>query len=73
MARTRRDETPQSNSLVASAARIGKSGQKSYHRIAETIGWQSEAWRMYHIIGEFRYSCDFVGALLSMAVLFASV
>jgi hypothetical protein len=73
MARTRRDETPQSNSLVASAARIGKSGQKSYHRIAETIGWQSEAWRMYHIIGEFRYSCDFVGAMLSKAVLFASV
>jgi Phage portal protein len=73
MARTRRDETPQANSLVASAARIGKSGQKSYHRVAESIAWQSEAWRMYHIIGEFRYSCDFVGAMLSKAVLFASV
>jgi hypothetical protein len=73
MARTRREETPLANSLVASAARIGKSGQKSYHRIAETIGWQNEAWRMYHIIGEFRYSCDFVGAMLSKAVLFASV
>lgn len=73
MARTRREETPQSNSLVASAARIGKSGQKSYHRIAETIGWQSEAWRMYHIIGEFRYSCDFVGSMLSKAGLFATV
>lgn len=73
MARTRREETPQSNSLVASAARIGKSGQKSYHRIAETIGWQREAWRMYHIIGEFRYSCDFVGSMLSKAELFASV
>jgi hypothetical protein len=73
MARTRRDETPQANSLVASAARIGKSGQKSYHRIAESIAWQNEAWRMYHIIGEFRYSCDFVGAMLSKAVLFASV
>ncbi len=74
MARTRREETvPLANSLVASAARIGKSGQKSYHRIAETIGWQSEAWRMYHIIGEFRYSCDFVGAMLSKAELFASV
>jgi hypothetical protein len=75
MARTRKEETaaPLANSLVASAARIGKSGQKSYHRIAETIGWQSEAWRMYHIIGEFRYSCDFVGSMLSKAELFASV
>lgn len=73
MARTRRDEAPQANSLVASAALIGKSGQKSYHRIAETIGWQSEAWRMYHIIGEFRYSCDFVGSMLSKAELFATV
>jgi len=75
MARTRREETaaPLANSLVASAARIGKSGQKSYHRIAETIGWQSEAWRMYHIIGEFRYSCDFVGSMLSKADLFATV
>jgi hypothetical protein len=74
MARTRREETaPLANSLVASAARIGKSGQRSYHRIAETIGWQSEAWRMYHIIGEFRYSCDFVGSMLSKAELFASV
>lgn len=74
MARTRREEAaPLSNSLVASAARIGKSGQKSYHRIAETIGWQSEAWRMYHIIGEFRYSCDFVGSMLSKAELFATV
>jgi len=74
MARTRREEAaPTSNSLVASAARIGKSGQKSYHRIAETIGWQSEAWRMYHIIGEFRYSCDFVGSMLSKAGLFATV
>jgi len=74
MARTRREvETPQSNSLVASAARIGQSGQKSYSRIAESIAWQTEAWRMYHIIGEYRYSCDFVGSMLSKAILFASV
>jgi hypothetical protein len=76
MARTRRDEAvevPQANSLVASAARIGQSGQKSYTRLAESIAWQSEAWRMYHIIGEYRYSCDFVGAMLSKALLFASV
>jgi hypothetical protein len=73
MARTRRAETPPSNSLVASAARIGKSGQKNFTRIAESIAWQREAWRMYHIIGEFRYSCDFIGSMLSKAELFASV
>jgi hypothetical protein len=73
MARTRREEAPQANSLVASAARIGKSGQRNYTRIAESIVWQREAWRMYHIIGEFRYACDFIGSMLSKAELFASV
>jgi hypothetical protein len=73
MARTRRDETPKTNSLVASAARIGKSGQKSYTRIAESIAWQEESWRFYNTIGEFRYICDWVGSMLSKALLYATV
>lgn len=75
MARTTRKitEAPQSNSLVASAARIGKSGQKSYTRIAQSIAWQEEAWRFYNMIGEFRYVCDWVGAMLSKALLFSTV
>lgn len=72
MARTRRVEP--SNSLVASAAHYGKSGAKSFHAISrKDDAWQNEAWNMYHVVGEFRYSCDWVGSMLSKAILHATV
>jgi hypothetical protein len=69
MGRTRRVEGP--NSLVASAARI-RSGKDlvNYSRLGSSSGWQEQAWKMYRIVGEFRYSCDWVGNTLSKALLF---
>lgn len=32
--------------------------------------WQSRAWEFYDLIGEYRYGCDWVGAMLSKASLF---
>ena len=58
LGRRRGHETPQDpqrNSLVASAARIKLDGQgwKSYKFGDDT--WQTEAWRLYDIIGELRF------------------
>lgn len=74
MGRSRTKELAQTaNSMVASAVRMG-AGSKSYSQIARHArGWQEEAWRFYHVIGEFRYSCDWVGGMLSKALLHATV
>jgi len=73
MGRTRREvkEEPP-NSLVASAARVGTRNLTNITRNTRSDGWQSQAWMFYHKIGEFRYACDWVGAQLSKAVLFAT-
>lgn len=77
MGRTRRitkerAEAPDtSNSLVASAVRV--SGAKDYVKFSRTgQGWQREAWEFYNTIGEYRYACDWVGAMLSKAALHAT-
>lgn len=68
LGRRRGHETPQDpqrNSLVASAARIKLDGQgwKSYKFGDDT--WQTEAWRLYDIIGELRFIANWVGSALS--------
>lgn len=75
MGRSRKTEdSVATNSLVASAARVGGKGIKSYSQISsKSQGWQAEAWRLYHLIGEFRYSCDWVGSMLSKALLYPTV
>lgn len=74
MGRSRKaEDSVATNSLVASAARMGGKGIKSYSQISsKSQGWQTEAWRFYHLIGEFRYSCDWVGSMLSKALLYAT-
>jgi len=62
---------PTPNALVASAARQGK-GFKDYLHIARGTEWHEEAWNMYDIVGEYRYACDWVGGMLSKAILFAT-
>lgn len=62
---------PTPNALVASAARQGK-GFKDYLHIARGTEWHEEAWNMYDVVGEYRYACDWVGGMLSKAVLFAT-
>lgn len=52
-------------SLVASAARIKLDGQgwKSYKFGDDT--WQTEAWRLYDIVGELRFIANWVGSACS--------
>lgn len=71
MARNTRRVNP-SNSLVASAARIGRANFKNYTKIAKSEGWHSEAWNLYRTVGEFRFAVDWVGSTLSKAVLHAT-
>jgi hypothetical protein len=40
--------------------------------MSSSSGWQDQAWRMYHAVGEFRFSCDWVGNMLSKALLHAT-
>lgn len=69
--RTRRTPKPaEPTGLVASAARIDI-GTKNYSAISRSgREWQAEAWAFYDTIPEFRYACDWVGNLLSRALLF---
>ena len=65
---------PASNSLVASAARIrGGTSMVVQHRKTEHSAWHMEAWEHYRNIGEFRYSCDWIGGMLSKAIIYATV
>ena len=59
------------NSLVASAARLSaKSGVIDFAKLTKGHGWHQQAWEMYRCIGEFRFSVDWVGSMLSKAIIF---
>lgn len=72
MARMPKVEPIKANSLVASAARIGGRGLANLSRNSRADGWQNAAWGFYHSIGEFRYACDLIGAMLSKALIHAT-
>ena len=65
--------SPMPTALVASAVRLssGVTDYLKHSRSART--WQLEAWKFYDTIGEFRYACDWVGSMLSKAILHAAV
>lgn len=52
-------------SLVASAARINLEGQAWRTYRFGNDEWQSEAWRLYDIIGEMRFAANWVGSACS--------
>ncbi len=60
------------NSLVASAARVNTATFAGIQRYNTGTEWHSTSWHYYHTIGEFRYGCDWQGAMLSKAILRAS-
>ena len=64
---------PKPNSLVASAARIRGGTSMVRPRKTEHSAWHLEAWERYRNIGEFRYACDWIGGMLSKAILYATV
>lgn len=66
-----------SDTVIASAQRF------AYDEVDETSttflqqtptprAWQDEGWKMYRAVGEFRYACDWVGSMLSKALIFAT-
>jgi hypothetical protein len=61
----------QPNALVASAARydLREKGDKRKPKKIHKEGWQATAWGFYDTIGEYAYACNWVGNLLSKAVL----
>ena len=61
------------NSLVASAARIRGGSMAARPRKTESSVWHAEAWQMYDLLGEFRYGCDWIGGMLSKALIYATV
>mgnify|MGYP003575147631 CR=1 FL=1 len=52
-------------SLVASAARINLEGQAWRTYRFGNDEWQTEAWRLYDIIGEMRFAANWVGSACS--------
>jgi hypothetical protein len=61
------------NSLVASAARVRGGSAFNRTKKQEHSAWHAEAWTMYDLIGEFRYGCDWIGGMLSKALIHATV
>lgn len=61
----------QPNAVIAAAKQIdAKQGIASMRKHAgRDAGWQDRAWHLYRSIGEFRYACDWVGSMLSKALL----
>ena len=57
------------NAMVAAASRLtGRDGGKS-KRPKKAPPWYTQAWNFYDTIGEYRYACNWVGNLLSRALL----
>jgi hypothetical protein len=56
----------EAKSLVAAAARINLSGQKTWlnYRFGDNT-WQEECWRLYDVIGELRFAASWVGSACS--------
>ena len=56
----------EAKSLVAAAARISLSGQKTWlnYRFGDNT-WQEECWRLYDVIGELRFAASWVGSACS--------
>jgi len=55
------------NGLVAAAVRMTGPGSKGGK--IKTPPWYTQAWHFYDVIGEYRYACNWVGNLLSRAIL----
>lgn len=57
------------NALAAAATRITGRPGKTDKRPKKAPPWYTQAWNFYDTIGEYRYACNWVGNLLSRAIL----
>lgn len=60
---TRKPAPP--NAMLASAARINDPIKLTKNR--KGAAWQKTAWEFYDKVGEYRYACDWTGAMISKA------
>jgi len=71
--RTRRKSvSPTANALVASATSFRGTKIGTITRKGTSDSWQTEAYEAYHTCGEFRFGVDWVGSMLSKALLRAT-
>ena len=63
---------PVYSSLIASAARMPTKMQVQSIS-GRDQAWQETAYQMYDEVGEFRYACDWVGSMMSKAILFPTL
>lgn len=59
-------------SMVASARQVSAKTDSDALRTSGERGWQSQAWRFYDQVGEFRAAVNWVGNVLSRARLYAT-
>lgn len=60
-------EPASKHSLVASAVEVNYKDLLSWktYRLGRDEYWQRELWRLYDIVGEFRFAANWVGAMMS--------
>lgn len=68
-------KAPTPNTLVASAQRYTGSEdiKHDFARSTAQDNWHEKGWAFYRSVGEYRYACDWVGSMLSKALLRATV
>src|SRR4051812_46113996 len=59
------------NGLTAAAVRMsGPAGSRPKTKLKPAPAWYARAWEFFDCIGEYRYACQWVGNLMSRALLF---
>lgn len=62
------------DSLIASAVEIAPADLFSWrtYPLGRDQAWQAELWRLYDIVGEFRFAANWVGSMLSQVRIFVA-
>ncbi|QOP66774.1 portal protein [Arthrobacter phage Pureglobe5] len=68
----KKSASPTANALVASAASFRGTKLGTITRKSTSDSWQTEAYGFYHSCGEFRFGVDWVGSMLSKALLYGT-
>lgn len=58
------------NGLTAAAVRLSGPGAIKAKKFKKPPAWYMQAWHYFDCIGEYRYACQWVGNLMSRALLF---
>jgi hypothetical protein len=72
--RPRATDAEQPTAILASAKRykVDRGDSDPMKSKSTDSSWQRAAWHFFDVVGEYRFSCEWVGSQLSRAVLFAT-